>query len=278
MNVHTLLLLLALSVLGACTPRDETPSATAAPATTPASQAGQSAPAAGNATLGGYRWKLDSAIDASGTRLEALFPGPKHVLTLSFESGNAAVSGGCNQMSGGYELDAQNRLTIGTMRATMMACEPALMEADQAITRLLSQPQQARIEAGTPPRLHLKSAAGDETRWIGEATAETRFGVPGERVFLEVAPQRIACNHPLIPNHQCLQVREVTFDANGIRQAPPGDWRPLFEEIEGFEFREGERKVLRLKRFKRDPVPADASATVYVLDMIVESEVVRGNK
>ncbi|TWI05746.1 heat shock protein HslJ [Luteimonas cucumeris] len=285
MNPRMLLLLLPLA-LAACTPPDENPPGAENTATVPAAPAAEPAapPAAttattgGSAMLAGHRWKLDTATDAQGKRIDALFPGPKNVLTLSFDDGNLGVSGGCNRQGGSYELDAQNQLKVGALRATMMACDAPLMQADAAIGKLLSQPQQARVEVSAPPRLHLVSAGGENSTWIGEATAETRFGGPGERVFLEVAPQRVACNHPLIPNHQCLQVREVKFDDKGIRQQPPGEWQPLYEDIEGFEFREGTRTVLRLDKFKRDPVPADASSIVYVLDMVVESETVPAGK
>src|SRR5260221_5276107 len=33
---------------------------------------------------------------------------------------------------------------------------------------------------------------------ICSPTAQTQYGSAGERIFLEVAPQRTACNHPLI--------------------------------------------------------------------------------
>ena len=184
------------------------------------------------------------------------------------------MSGGCNRSSGDYRIDGRDQLKVGDLASTMMGCAPALMEADKAISALLAQPLSSRIEETWPPRLKLESADGGSSTWIGKATAETRYGSAGETVFLEVAPQRVACNHPLIPDHQCLQVRDIRYDGNGVKQAPPGEWQPLYEEIEGFDFVPGERKVLRLKKFKRDPVPADAASIGYVLDTLVESEVV----
>jgi len=279
MKLRILLLLLPLAA--ACTPADK-PSPTAEPAAaTPAATAEPAdtkTPAAGSAMLTGYRWKLESATDAQGKRIDALFPGGDRALALSFADGDVAISGGCNHLGGKYEVDAQNQLKIGNIRSTMMACDAPLMKADQAISALLATPQQARVEESAPPRLKLASASGENSSWVGEASAETRYGGPGETVFLEVAPQRVACNHPLIPNHQCLQVREIRYADNGVKQSPPGEWQPLYESIEGFEFVEGERKVLRLKKFKRDPVPADASSIAYVLDMVVESEIAPAKK
>jgi heat shock protein HslJ len=261
MKIRALMLLLPLE-LAAC----------AHNATTPSSGADAPAARADKTVLTAHRWTLESATDAEGKRIDALFPGPKNTLTLSFEGDNAGVSGGCNQMGGGYTLDAQSQLAIGDMRSTMKACEPALMQADQAIRTLLAKPQQARVDESTPPRLRLVSGSGETSSWVGQATAEARYGGPGETMFLEVAPKRVACNHPMIPNHQCLQVREIRYSAEGLKQSPPGEWQPLYDGIEGFEFREGVRHVLRLKKFKRAAPPADASSIVYVFDMAVETE------
>jgi hypothetical protein len=261
--------------LAACMQDRPAPVAGAAPETAPAAAPQAAKPAGADASaLAGYRWVLSSATDAGGRRIDALFPGGSKGLALSFADGNAAVSGGCNRMSGRFEVDARGRLAIGPMRATMMACAQPLMQADQAAGKLLAQPQRWRIESGEPPRLLLESDAGSTT-WTGEATAETRYGGPGETVFLEVAPQRVACHHPMIPGFRCLRVREIRYDANGVKQSPPGEWQLLYDDIEGFDFREGERKVLRLKKFQRTPTPADASSAAYVLDMVVESELVR---
>lgn len=280
MNFRIALLLLPLA-LGACTSADKTsstePAAPAAPAAaTPPADA--KPPATDSAMLTGYRWKLESATDAQGKRIDALFPGSERSLSLHFEGGRVGVGGGCNRLGGTYVVDAQDQLKVASLQSTLMACDAPLMAADRAIGELLAKPQQARVEESAPPRLRLESGSGEKSSWIGEATAETRYGGTGETVFLEVAPQRVACNHPLIPNHQCLQVREIRYADNGVKQSPPGEWQPLYEGIEGFEFVEGERKVLRLKKFKRDPVPADASSIAYVLDMVVESEIVPAKK
>src|SRR3546814_13619506 len=78
----------------------------------------------------------------------------------------------------------------------------------------------------------------------------------------------------MMPDYKCLQVREIRYDDSGVKQ-PPGEWEAFYGDIEGFEFRAGERKVLRLKQFDQpDPVPADASSVAYVLDLVVESGLV----
>jgi len=268
MNLKTLLPLpLALALAACAQDGAPPPAATAATADTSATAA------AGPDALAGHHWRLESAIDGNGARIDALFPGGDHVLTLDFADGRVAVSGGCNGQ-GGSVTASDGGLEIGQMMSTQMACDAPLMQADAAIAALLAQPQQWQVEDSAPPRLRLVAADGSTSVWAGEPTAETRYGGEGETVFMEIAPQRIDCHHPMIPDHKCLQVREIRYDDQGIKQ-PPGEWEAFYGDIEGFEFRPGERKVLRLKKFnKPDPVPADASSVAYVLDMVVETELV----
>lgn len=266
----TLALVLALA---ACTP-PETGTGTTKPAAEPAvaePAAASDATPIDAATLAAQYWHLDTATDASGQRIDALFPSPGQPLTLTFEDGRLGVSGGCNRIGGDYRIDAQGRLQAGKLVSTMMACEDALMQADRAIMALLEQPLAARIDHGEPARLILQAADGATSAWIGEPTAQTRYGVPGETVFLEVASQRVDCEDPGKPGQRCLRVREVVYGDDGVRERH-GDWQPLHPQIEGFEFREGERSVLRLKRFERTDAAVDEGAVAYVLDMVVESE------
>jgi len=274
-NLMTLPLALALAACAQNAPPPKPAAPT--PATDPAAAAADTPAATDARALDAYHWRLESATDAAGTRIDALFPGTDHVLTLDFAGKRIAVSGGCNGQSGGYRIDDQNRLEVARLAATMKACAAPLMQADEAIGKWLAQPLQWRVEESLPPRLRLVAADGSSTTWTGEATAETRYGGAGETVFMEVAPQRIDCHHPMMPDYKCLQVREIRYDDSGVKQ-PPGEWQAFYGDIEGFEFREGERKVLRLKRFRRDPAPADASSIAYVLDMVVESELVPTSK
>jgi len=91
---------------------------------------------------------------------------------------------------------------------------------------------------------------------------------------LEVAPQRVACTPTPMPPTTCLQVRERRFDDKGLRVGEPGAWQTFFGEIEGYTHQPGVSNVLRINRFKQPQPPADASAYVYVLDLVVESKIV----
>jgi hypothetical protein len=108
----------------------------------------------------------------------------------------------------------------------------------------------------------------------GQPTMECLFGAP-TRIFLEVAAQTVRCQPGAGAPAQCLQVRERRFDRHGLRIDPPGEWRAFYDRIDGYTHAPGVRNVLRINRYKRGQVPADASAYVYVLDMVVESEIVK---
>jgi len=251
----------------AAAPTATTPAATE-PAATPVA-----APAAAidTAVLGGHHWVLDTAVDAKGQRVDALFVRADKPVTVDFADGRIAVSNTCNRMMGGYTLDGA-KLTIGDMASTMMACvDQKLMALDSAVGERLRGAQTAALQSGAVPTLTLTGAGGDVLAFKGQPTAQTRFGGPGETVFLEIAPASKPCTHPDVPNRQCLQVREVHFDEKGIRTGTPAEWQPLYQDIEGFTHEEGVRNVVRVKRFVSGQKPANEQVA-YVLDMVVESD------
>jgi heat shock protein HslJ len=230
------------------------------------------APAA-RINLRGFTWNLDSAVDAAGKPIALLQREGKYGLKLSFVGDNLGVSGGCNHVGAGFKLDG-DRLDIGDFRTTLMACQDQrLMQMDTAISEQLKGKASYAIEGEPPsPRLLLTTASGAKLTLSGEPTAETRYGSAGTTMFLEVDSQLRKCSHPLIPNHQCLWVRERTYDANGVALKPSDEWHFLYQDIEGYQHEAGIRNVVRVKKFDVKNPPADASSVAYVLDMVVESE------
>ena len=264
-----LLLMLPLA-LAACTPP--------APETsTPATDAAVAAPAAALdvATLSGHYWQLAEAKAADGTRIEALFVQADKPVQLEFVDGRLAISNTCNLQSAGFSVEG-DKLTVSAAASTMMACpDPKLMALDQEVSKRLEGTSSAALQAGEAPQLTLTNAAGDVLTFKGVPTPATRFGGPGERVFFEVAAQTKPCSHPLIPDKQCVQVREIKFDEQGLRTGEPGEWQPLYQDIEGFTHTPGTRNVVRVNRYTVANPPADGSSIAYVLDMVVESEIVK---
>lgn len=267
------LLLLALPFLLAACP--ESGSDIPAAATPPTSTAtATTAPAANdvNTELGRYHWRLQDATDASGQRIDALFVRTDKPVQLDFADGRVGVGNTCNPMGGGYAL-AGDTLTVARLASTMMACaDPKLMALDGEIGKRLEGASKLTLASGDVPALTLATTSGDKLVFAGDPTAQTRYGGPGERVFLEVAAQTRPCSDPLIPDRQCLQVREIEYDDQGLKVGTPGEFEHFYANIEGYTHEPGVRNVLRVNRFTIANPPADAPAQAYVLDMVVESE------
>lgn len=257
--------------------------------------------------LEGFVWTLTHAQPADGSgsgnsssaqAIAGLPPAPEQpALVLRFDGQQQmlAVQGLCNRLMGSYSTQAHTKevqagnaqansaiggaLHIQPLAATLMACpEPALMQLEQQVSALLPQAQSWHIrwtdtpQADSPGAAQLQIDFAQGQRWLlqGQWTHEALYGQP-QRMFLEVAPEQQACNHPLMGQMQCLQTRIVHYEPNG-RKTLEGAWGAFYDPIEGYSHQAGTRHVLRLKRYTRQQVPADASQYVYVLDMIVESE------
>jgi heat shock protein HslJ len=225
-------------------------------------------------TLERYRWTLESTTDSQNRHIDMLPPGKDRPVVLSFSGNRLSIQGPCNRMMGAYQIDAAGQLTVrGGPASTMMGCDAALMTADAVLSGILAKPLYVEITNRQSPRLRLRSTSSDTLTFVGEATPEALYG-PETTIFLEVAPQHVACEHPPASETRCLQVRERHYDEQGLPVGTPEAWRPLYENIEGFTHKEGVRNVVRVKRFNRNATPRGASSTLYVLDLVVESEMV----
>lgn len=264
-----LILALPLALAACAKPPQGEP--TTAPATqTPAATA-SAAPADASA-LSANHWRLTDAKSAQGQRIAALFANADKPVQLDFVDGRVGVSNTCNRMGGSYSV-AGDELKFDRMASTMMACTDArLMALDQEVGKRLEGSLKFAQSADT---LTLTTASGDVLTFTGEATAETRYGGPGETVFLEVAAQTKPCSHPLIPDRQCLQVRELKYDDKGIKTGTDGAFGNFYGDIEGYAHEPGIRNVLRVKRYTIKNPPADGSSVAYELDMVVESEIMK---
>jgi len=224
--------------------------------------------------LGRYRWTLVLATDANHRRIAGLPPGQDRPVVLSFAGSRVSVQGPCNLLVGGYQVTAANQLTVNAGASTMMACDPALMQADSALSNLLAKPLQVQMIGRPSAQLHLTSPGNGTLNFTGEPTPESLYGA-GTTVFLEIAAQSVACPNPRSPNNRCLQYRERHYDNKGLLVGTPGEWKPLTVNIEGFTHREGVRNVVRVKQFQGPPSAGGAPSIVYVLDLVVESEIVK---
>ena len=224
--------------------------------------------------LGRYRWRLAFATDANNRRIAGLPPGQDRPVVLSFAGSRLSIQGPCNRLVGGYQVTAANQLTVNVGASTMMACDPALMQADSALSNLLGKPLQVQMSGRPSAQLHLVSPGNGTLNFTGEPTPESLYGA-GTTVFLEIAAQSVACPNPPSPNTRCLQYRERHYDDKGLAVGTPGEWKPLTVNIEGFTHREGVRNVLRVKQFQVPAAAGGAPSNLFVLDLVVESEIVQ---
>lgn len=223
--------------------------------------------------LGDHRWILVDATDAANRRIDALFPDEKHGFVFHFAESRLHAQGGCNGLRAGFAIDARGMLEVTGGMSTMMSCPAPLMKADEALASLMAEPLETRLVRGVQPTLALLTTTGDALVFRGELTPEARFGAP-TRVFLEVAAERVECAQSVLGDDRCLRVRELTFDEQGLRKDTASEWQVMTAPIEGYQHQPGIRNVLRVKRFAPAPGSDQPTGAIYVLDLVVESEVV----
>lgn len=271
MKIHMLLLPLALAACSQIPDAGSPVRPAMAPASTDTTASATST--VGPGILGQYHWQLSDAFDSQGRRIDALFVGTDKPLQLDFSADRLNIVNSCNNMGASYSVK-KGRLQIGQMMSTMMACPDAARAAlDDAIAQRLHGSLSVNLlTRGNTTRMQLVTESGDTLTFTGVPTAQTRFGGPGETRFLEVAAQAVPCQHPLIADKQCLLVRERHFDEQGLPTGTPGEWQPLYQDIEGYTHTPGIREVLRVKRYTVKNPPADGPSVAYELDIVVESE------
>jgi heat shock protein HslJ len=93
----------------------------------------RNAMAAPAATIEGSTWKL---VGLPGHDSSAL-GGAKRPVTARFEAGRISGFSGCNRFMGGYTVD-RDKLAIGTLAGTMMACPGPEMALESAFQRALA--------------------------------------------------------------------------------------------------------------------------------------------
>ena len=114
------------------------------------------------------RWQLQTATDGQGQPIAALFPtvaGAERHFVLEFAEGRLGIRGGCNAMGGSYQISPDSQLQAGPLMATRKGCEAPLMQADTALSALLAQAWQLRLDQGPPQLLRLRSADGKTLVW-----------------------------------------------------------------------------------------------------------------
>ncbi|RYY80730.1 MAG: DUF4377 domain-containing protein [Moraxellaceae bacterium] len=228
--------------------------------------------------LRAYSWQLVNATDAKGHSIDALFkaPEPNKPIILTFTPNHVAIKNLlCNIH--GLNIDFQNNQfsVKQPIVATMMGCPAEIEKMEQTLVRLLSSKPSLDISGSTEqPVLTLMTAKQEKLVFKGVPTPETKYGVQAETIFLEVAPHTKTCNAG-VRQMQCLQVRPVTYDQQGLKSDASNDWQNFYDPIEGYTHDSNQRVILRVKKYAVSNPPADASSYAYILDMVVEQEIAK---
>jgi len=231
-------------------------------------------------TLTGHHWQLAYASDAQGNVQAGWEPsGPgvqgKHIQLDFTSDGMLSVQNLCNQLAGRYTIDG-NRILVEQVISSLRACaSQPLMELERRVGARISQLASWQLQpaqGNAPPWLKLSFTDGGSWSLQGKPTPATLYGNAGVREFLEIAPQRERCTG--VAPMECLKVRKIQYDGQGLK-TEVGPWELFYSEIEGYRHEPGVRNVLRVQRYERSKAPADASRSVYILDMVVESEIVK---
>ena len=94
--------------------------------------------------LEGRTWVAEEiAIEGSLTPLVA-----NTVVTAAFEDGSVSGIASCNNYFGGYEVDG-DAITFGALGSTLMACEPAVMDQEQAYLAALAEADRFSVDGST---------------------------------------------------------------------------------------------------------------------------------
>lgn len=227
------------------------------------------------ATLGKYYWDLTEVTDAKGQGVEGFFVPGNPPIRIYFQEARFFVENACNAISGGYSMQDKDKISLGQMMSTMKACASEEMNRlDEKIFMVFQGKFSYSLSMAQNPVLVLEKESGEKLHFRGTPTPERLYGSSGEIIFLEVAPRTRVCSHPLNPTLPCLQVREVYYNEDGFKTGNSGDFENLYQPIEGYVHADGVRNILRVKRYPVKNPPADMSNIVYILDLVVESELV----
>ncbi|MYW16739.1 META domain-containing protein [Streptomyces sp. SID2955] len=120
------------------------------------SQKGDSGAVSVQQRVTGIDWRVDS-LTAGGTTLRA----PATARLRIDEDGKAAGNLGCNQFSARATVDG-DRITIGNLRTTRMACDKTRMDFERALARALTTG--TLVAKADDAKLTLTDGDGDRVR------------------------------------------------------------------------------------------------------------------
>lgn len=122
-----------------------------------------------NFELNGTSWTL-SSVNIDGTMVAPIAGSQP---TLEFKDGQLGGRGSCNNFFGGFTVEGE-RLTVGKLGSTLMACPEELMRQERAYMQALQAAATHRV-AGN--ELHILNAAGETVLTFTAAQPAALTGV-----------------------------------------------------------------------------------------------------
>ncbi|HZO08499.1 MAG TPA: META domain-containing protein [Myxococcota bacterium] len=122
------------------------------------------------ASIEGTLWRLSAIRGESAAALAALPRAPE----LRFEAGRVQGSSGCNQLAGSYTLEG-DRVVLGPLAGTMMACAAPVMAVETALKRELAGALRFRVAEGRLALSAASDAADAAPRLVFEAAPPPRL-------------------------------------------------------------------------------------------------------
>ena len=224
--------------------------------------------------LNNYTWHLISAMDKKNKRIDDLFVRPDMPIALQFNDQQISILNLCNNTGGGFALKG-NYLTVSNLASNAMACEAPLDNLDSSISKLLQGTSTIKISKIKPePQLTVKTANGDTLIFKATKTPEFKYGSKAETIFLEIAPTTKPCTAGA-GKMQCLQVKEVKYNEQGLKTYTGSQWQNFYDNIDGFKHNTNQQVIVRVNRYKVSNPPADASSYAYVLDTVIQQSNVK---
>ncbi len=183
-------------------------------------------------------------------------------LTMNMDEKRFAVTGGCNTIMGGFEIDQSDEFVAArNLASTLMACSEPLEKMSARINGFLeNQPKLVRQDN----QLFLVGTIAEETTSVympvvlDQGQYKNVKAEVYERIFIYVSNEKVPCASN--PEEQCLQIRTDKNEA----------WQPFDGTIEGFSPEDGIAYRLRLKEYNKG---TDSQRWVY--DMAVEQEIIQ---
>ncbi|MGP5494341.1 META domain-containing protein [Psychrobacter celer] len=224
------------------------------------------------ANLSRYRWMLSDIHNAGSVPSVSMLTDIKDQVTLLFNQNQGqdtlSYSVGCNAMSAVYQLQG-NTLTTEESMSTQMLCQD-LNEAENRLNTLMQGTSELSVTTDERPLLTQVTSDEVTLTWKGRLTSQAKYNSKGKTVFWAVNAKKVPCTAE--GTQQCLQVKPITYDDQGIKTSE-GKWAAFTGEIEGYQHDGKHDEVLRLQRYQLD-AEVKGEEYAYVLDAVIESSVV----